>query len=138
MKHLAPILFLAFSTLAHGNDIAILSDLASLQWKNRIVIINEPEDEKDILAVLDNHTAEIDDRDIIWFIFKQDRLLTSYPGKITEDFSGRTRERYDTRRSKVTLVGKDGDIKSRYDRVDMEAIFSDIDAMPMRQYEMRN
>ena len=138
MKRLAPILFLAFSTLAHGNELTMLDDLDSLQWKNRIVIINEPGNEEDILALLDNHAAEIDDRDIIWFVFKQDRLLTSYPGRITEDFSGRTRERYDIGRSKVTLIGKDGGIKSRYDRVDMEAIFSDIDAMPMRQHEMRN
>ena len=39
--------------------------------------------------------------------------------------------------SKVILIGKDGGIKSRFDRLDLEAIFSDIDAMPMRQYEMQ-
>lgn len=38
----------------------------------------------------------------------------------------------------VILIGKDGGIKSRFDRVDLKAIFSDIDAMPMRQNEMRN
>ena len=138
MKYLAPVLFLAFSTLAHGNELTVLDDLASLQWKNRIVIINETENEKDMLALLDKHAMEIDDRDIIWFIFKQARVLTNYPGKLSEDFSNRTLERFDTRQSKVILIGKDGGIKSRYYRVDLEAVFSDIDAMPMRQNEMRN
>jgi hypothetical protein len=137
MKHLAPIFFLAFSTLAHGDELTMLDDLANLQWKNRIVIINEVENEEKTLALLDKSAAEIKDRDMIWFIFNQDRLLTNYLGKISEDFSSRTRERYGTERSKVILIGKDGDMKSRFDRVDLEAIFSDIDAMPMRQYEMQ-
>jgi hypothetical protein len=138
MKHLAPILFLAFSTLAHGNELTMLDDLDSLQWKNRIVIIDDAENEEDILALLDNHTAEIDDRDIIWFILKQDRLLTNYSGKISDDFRSKTREKYDIMRSKVILIGKDGGLKSRYNRFDPGAVFSDIDSMPMRQYEMRN
>lgn len=137
MKHFVAILFLAFSTLAHGNELTMLSELASLQWQNRIVIIDQAEDKKDILDQLDKYTAEINDRDIVWFIFKHDRLLTNYAGKISEDFSSKARERYDTMRSKVILIGKDGGIKARYNRVDLEAVFSDIDAMPMRQYEMQ-
>jgi hypothetical protein len=137
MKQLLAILFLAFSTLAHGNESTMLDDLDSLQWKNRIVIINEAENEKDILALLDEHTAGIDDRDIIWFIFKQDSVSSNYPGKLSDDFSSRTREKYDIMRNKVILIGKDGGLKSRYNRFDPGAVFSDIDAMPMRQYEMR-
>jgi len=76
MKHLAPLLILAFGTLAHGNELTMLDDLAGLQWKNRIVIISETENEKDILTLLGKHAVEIDDRDIIWFIFKQaDRTI---------------------------------------------------------------
>jgi hypothetical protein len=137
MKHLAPILFLVFSTLAHGNKFVMLDDLDSLQWKNRIVIINEAENEENLLAIIDKYAAEINERDIIWFILKQDRVLSNYQGKISEAFSNRTREAYDSRRSKVILIGKDGGIKSRFNRVDLEAVFSDIDAMPMRQNEMQ-
>ena len=99
MKHLAPILFLAFSTLAHGKEFSMLDDLDSLQWKNRIIIINETGNEKDILALLGEHTAGIDDRDIIWFIFKQDSVFSNYPGKLSDDFSNRTHERYDIGKS---------------------------------------
>lgn len=137
MKLLAHVLFLVFSTLAHGSESTMLDNLDSLQWKNRIVIINENGDEKDILVLLEKQAAGIDDRGIIWFIFKQDRLITNYPGKISEKFLNITRERYDTGRSKVILIGKDGGIKSRYDRLNLEAVFSDIDAMPMRQHEMQ-
>lgn len=137
MKHLAIILFLAFSTLAHGSESNMLDDLDSLQWKNRIIIINETVNEKDILALLDERVAGIDDRDIIWFIFKRDRVLSNYPGKLPDNFSSSTRERYGVEKSKVVLIGKDGGVKSRYDRVDLEAVFSDIDDMPMRQYEMQ-
>jgi hypothetical protein len=35
------------------------------------------------------------------------------------------------------LIGKDGGIKSQSDYLNLEAIFSEIDAMPMRQLEMQ-
>ncbi len=34
------------------------------------------------------------------------------------------------------LIGKDGGVKFLLDRMDLEAIFTEIDAMPMRQNEM--
>ncbi len=36
------------------------------------------------------------------------------------------------------LIGKDGGVKFLLDRMDLEAIFKEIDAMPMRQNEMQH
>lgn len=138
MKYLAQILFLAFSMCAQGDELTVLTDLASLQWENRVIVINETQHEEQVLALLEKHTAEINERDIVWFIINEAQILTNYSGRLSEDLVNSVRERYGTGQGKVILIGKDGGIKSRLDRVDLEAIFSRIDAMPMRQYEMQN
>lgn len=135
---MAQIPFIIFSMFAQGNELTMLTDLATLKWKNRIIVVNETQSEETVLALLEKHTAEINDRDIVWFIIKNDIVLTNYEGELSENFLSRTRERYGVRQGNVILIGKDGGTKSRLDRLDIEAIFSEIDAMPMRQYEMLN
>jgi hypothetical protein len=121
-------------SLLHG----LLVTVASLEWKHRIILVNETHNEEKVLAVLEKHTVAINDRDIVWFILKQDIVLTNYAGQLSEQFLRRTRERYGVGQGKVILIGKDGGIKSRSDRLDIQAIFSTIDAMPMSQREMLN
>jgi hypothetical protein len=121
---------------AQASDSALLTELTSLVWKYRIIVVDEPQNEANTLALLNQYTAEINDRDIAWFILKEDSVLTNYPGKLAETFLGRTRETYGPGESKVILIGKDGGIKSRLDRLNLKPIFTEIDAMPMRQYEM--
>lgn len=138
MKYIAQILFLTFSMFAQGNELTMLTDLTSLHWKNRVIVVNKAQNEEKVLALLEKHAAEINDRDIIWLLIKEDRTLTNYPGELSEVLLSSTRERYGAGQDKVILIGKDGGIKYRSDSVDLEAIFSEIDAMPMRQYEMQN
>ena len=135
---MAQILFIILSGMAQGNELTILTDLTSLEWKNRIIIVNETQNEDNALDLLEKRTVGINDRDIVWFIVKEDIVLTNYEGELSEKFKNRTRERYGIQQGKVILIGKDGGIKSRLDRLDIEAIFSEIDAMPMRQQEMLN
>ena len=138
MKYIAQIPFLVFSMFAHADELTMLTDIASLQWKYRVIVVNETQNEEKALALLQEHTAEINDRDIVWFITKEDLALTNYSGDLSEDLLSSTRERYGIGQGKVILIGKDGGIKSRLDRPDLQAIFSEIDAMPMRQHEMQN
>ena len=138
MKHTALIPFILFSLFAQGNELTVLTDLTSLEWKHRIIVVNETQNEAEVLALLEKHTDGIDDRDIVWFIVREDAVLTNYEGQLSEKFLNRTRQRYGVRHVKVILIGKDGGIKSRFDHLDIETIFSDIDAMPMRQREMLN
>jgi hypothetical protein len=122
---------------ASAAGVAMLSDLDELKWKNRIIIVNQPRDERGDLRVLQERVAGIDDRDIIWFVVTGDRALSNYQGRLSGSFVGNLRDRLRPGPGGVILLGKDGGVKSRADDLDLDAIFSQIDAMPMRQLEMR-
>jgi hypothetical protein len=116
----------------------MLSDLERLEWKNRIIVVNEASNIDEARQLLEEQVAEIDDRDIIWFILNDDSALTNYPGQLSGEFVRNTRARLSPIQGKVILIGKDGGIKYQSDYLDLEAIFSEIDVMPMRQFEMQN
>ena len=69
-------------------------------------------------------------------MFNADKAETNYQGALSEDFIAKTRDRYQIGPGKIMLIGKDGGVKFLLDRMDLEAIFTEIDAMPMRQNEM--
>jgi len=109
-----------------------------LQWKNRVIVVDNAQNDSSVLALFEKNASEINDRDIIWFIFKGDSTFTNYPDELSEGLLSHARERYGFGQGQVVLIGKDGGIKSRLDTVDLNALFLKIDAMPMRQSEIRN
>jgi hypothetical protein len=121
---------------AQADAAPVLSDIDSLEWKNRVVVIKETKNQDESLQLLKEQVAEIDDRDIIWFIIKDDLALTNYTGQLSREFVSNMRKRLGSVQGKVILIGKDGGIKSEAYYLKLEAIFSEIDAMPMRQLEM--
>jgi hypothetical protein len=121
---------------AQAEDAPKLSDLDGLEWSNRVIVVNETKNEDDSLQLLKERVAEIDDRDIIWFIIKDDLAHTNYTGQLSREFVSNMRERFGAVQGKVILIGKDGGIKSQSDYLNLESIFSEIDAMPMRRLEM--
>ena len=136
MKHIVLIPILIFSMFAQAEAVPMLSDLDSLVWKNRVIVVNEPKNQDESLQLLKAQVAEIDERDIIWFIIKGNLTLTNYSGQLSREFVSNMRERIGLVQGKVILIGKDGGIKSQSDYLNLKAIFSEIDAMPMRQIEM--
>ena len=136
MKHIVLIPILIFSMFAQAEAVPMLSHLDSLVWKNRVIVANEPKNQNEYLQLLKAQVAEIDDRDIIWFIIKGNLTFTNYSGQLSREFVINMHERLDLVQGKVILIGKDGGIKSQSDYLNLEAIFSEIDAMPMRQIEM--
>ena len=137
MKHIVLISILIFSMFAQAEAAPMLSDLDSLEWKNRVIVVNEPNNQNESLQLLKEQVAEIDDRDIIWFIIKDDNALSNYSGRLSREFVSNMRERLGPVKGKVILIGKDGGIKSQADYLNLDSIFSEIDAMPMRQLEMQ-
>jgi hypothetical protein len=137
MKHMVLMALLVCGMDAYAGGVAMLSDLDELVWKNRVIVVNQPLAEREELRVLQAHVAGIDDREIIWFIVTGDRALTNYPGQLSGAFPGNLRERLGPAPGRVVLIGKDGGVKSGSDDLDLDAIFAQIDAMPMRQLEMR-
>jgi hypothetical protein len=127
---------------ARGNaqvkELSMVTEFTGLQGKNRVIVVDNVQNDGSVLALFEKNASEINDRDIVWFIFKGDSTFTNYPGELSEGFLVYARERYGFGQGKVVLIGKDGGIKSRLDRVDLKALFLKIDAMPMRQSEMRN
>ena len=138
MKFLMTVLFVFNSAIARADAPKGLTDLSSLQWVNRIVIINELVDTEVGTHFFDSAIVEIDDRNIIWFVFYGDRTTTNYSSKLSTNLRNSIREAYDVELGQVVLIGKDGGVKARYHQLQLDDIFSDIDAMPMRQYEMQN
>ncbi|MFT7044118.1 MAG: hypothetical protein ACJAW7_002885 [Candidatus Azotimanducaceae bacterium] len=118
-----------------GSEFAELADIASLKWEKRIVVVNDVANQEAVLALFESSAAEISDRDIVWFLVKGEGVLTNYTGNVSKRFVRNTLGRYRVGQGDVILIGKDGGIKSRLERIDLAQIFSEIDAMPMRRFE---
>jgi hypothetical protein len=136
MKYLVTILQLCFSLFAYSDQPTPLSGFEALQWQQRIILVNNLQDPQSVLTLFEQNKTEIKERDIIWFVFSGDEAHTNYQGALSGDFIAKTRASYQLESGKIMLIGKDGGVKFLLDRMDLEAIFKEIDAMPMRQNEM--
>ena len=120
-------------------------DLMKYQWKNRLLLVFTPSvDGPGYLRLkedLSRQEEEVMDRDLLVFY-----ILESGETKLgNSPLSGSTgaclREKFSIKPGTFTvlLIGKDGGVKlRRQGRVKLDEIFSLIDAMPMRQREMRD
>jgi hypothetical protein len=118
-------------------------DLDSYKWKHRLILVFTPSPDAHPYQALVREVAtqrgEILDRDIV--------LFWVFPDEVRSDnrvFDGSTSAALRKRFSippgafEVILVGKDGGEKLRQrERADLREVFSRIDAMPMRQMEMK-
>ena len=124
---------LAFATAAAPP----LTELASLRWQHRILVVDGriPDATERLRAA----QPAIDERDIVWFVASPDGLPSNYPDRIGGALAQHLNERYFGRSdTRVFLVGKDGGLKSSEPDLDLQRLFARIDAMPMRQREMRD
>ena len=132
--------FACFVSISKALAEQVLSELESLQWQNRIILVRSSTNCEPVQEALKQASAEIDDRDIIWFIFcetQATQLLSNYEGVIGANFLSLIQKRYfKSKSTNVILIGKDGDIKYRANQLDLDRINQRIDSMPMRQQEM--
>ncbi|MFP8967545.1 DUF4174 domain-containing protein [Pokkaliibacter sp. CJK22405] len=138
MKTLPLTLALLAGTASTSGVAATLTDLTSLQWKNRIIVVDETANPDSAASVFERQQAEVQDRDVVWFVFQPEQTLTNYSGDLDPALLSNTRERYGLSPGKVLLIGKDGGVKNRLDALNLELLFNDIDRMPMRKYEKRD
>lgn len=137
MKYIILISIFIFNTFVQAESLPKLSNLDSLEWKNRVVILNEIKNQDKSLQLLKEQEAQIDDRDIIWFSIKDNLVLSNYKGDLSSEFVSKIQEKFSHLQNKVILIGKDGGIKSKSDYLNLEDIFSEVDSMPMRLFEMQ-
>lgn len=116
----------------------MLQDFNSLKWENRIILVNTVNNKDSSMKIFEQNEDAINERDIVWFVIQDNTLATNFNGNITDDFLSNTVKKYKSNQGKVTLIGKDGGIKSSHESLDLKAIFLEIDAMPMRQIEMHS
>ncbi len=119
---------------ASASENAPLTELASLRWQHRIVLVHT--EIPDAVERLRAARPAIDERDIVWFIASPDGLLSNYAGDIDDALAQHLDDRYfDRSDARVFLIGKDGGLKSSEANLDLQRIFARIDAMPMRRRE---
>ena len=124
-----------------GASTAIISDVKSLKWQHRIIIVytQAPDQYAAVLRQFQDAQAQIDERDIVWFIDTGDNILSNAEKPLAPDFSQSLRP-YDNRRAKepfaAVLLGKDGGVKQRQSTLNLSSFMALIDTMPMRQWEM--
>jgi hypothetical protein len=134
-----------FNSVFYDGGIAEMTfNLASYQWKNRVIVIfatsSASENYRMQRDVLDNRIEGVLDRHLIVLdLFENER---SRLGDLilTDDAVKKIKNIFDLKQDQfqVILLGKDGTIKLRSDKpVPASEFFELIDAMPMRKEEMR-
>jgi hypothetical protein len=120
------------------------------QWEHRLLFVFAPSDTSDALAqqasAFEGHDAGFRDRDLLLLTVTgaDQGMHRPVPGADPQPLTGaaarRLRDRFDVPPDafRVVLVGKDGTEKRRdAEPVTARSLFDTIDAMPMRQREMR-
>lgn len=145
LRLLALLLFGAAAALGQpSSDVPMPFDPSDHRWTHRLLYVFAPSDtHPDLLAQRQMATGFVDgfrDRDLL-FVSVLERGESLADGQaMDEPSAAKLRERYDVGSGDfaVILVGKDGTEKRRSDRpVPIEALFEQIDQMPMRQREMQ-
>ena len=131
---------LASVNLNAAEPTTILSNLNQLEWAHRIIIIHEKENSTtQTLKIIKTQKIELDDRDIIWFVLSanKNQLTSNFDGQLDNSLKQQLSSITNNPNYQVILIGKDGGIKSRNKNLDLQNIFAQIDAMPMRINEMQ-
>ena len=138
MKYILLLVALLLPKITFSDEQVPLDEVAQLVWKNRVILIWSDQNDIDYERSLQNYEDEINDRDILWFIFNDTGVATNYEGTLSSEFISRTKQKYPIERGRVLLIGKDGGIKDRDKTLQLNALFKKIDSMPMRQEEMKS
>ena len=126
------------------NAIAEPLDLSQFQWKNRLLFLFAPNRNHPLFEALHKslvtQKTEAADRDLVVFEILESDLSNMNTNYLDPQAGQKLRDKFDVQRGSfaVIVVGKDGGTKlNRRDPTQLADIFALIDAMPMRQDEMR-
>ena len=114
-----------------------IEHISDFKWNNRLlVIINDGK--IDIEKKISRYKTEFFERDMVIVEVDEKNVFIDHK-KMSKRFS---RSLFKTIRKAnnehhLLLIGKDGKIKNSYPfEIDLNIIFSEVDRMPMRKYEM--
>ena len=114
------------------------------QWQDRPLLVFAPDGDDPALrrqlGIADSHAAGWRARDMVTIVIAGDRPVTVDGTRAKDIANDALRQRYRVTGDSFAaiLVGKDGTEKLRHDApISADKLFRTIDAMPMRQREMR-
>ena len=130
MKGIIAAIFSAFSMVFAD------AGISDFQWKNRLLIFQKAT--KELVIKLDSEKAGLHDRDLRVFVLGGEGKA-DYPAepKLAAEFVKRLSPHPEN--PKVYLIGKDGRtiLEWTAENFSFKKLYASIDAMPMRQREMR-
>lgn len=85
--------------------------IEDLRWQQRVLLLERYGDSEVLIAQLEKETASIDERDIAWIVFDQDRVNSNYPALLNRDLLAQLRREFGSGQNRTMLIGKDGGIK---------------------------
>jgi hypothetical protein len=133
--------FLALAFFMAPPASADSNPLKPLRWDYRIVLIAAPSTEAERLVSELNQVKEaINERHIVWFVIDEENLATNYARPLGKSFRPAVMKYFFgdfPEKIQVRLIGKDGGVKSKAEKLELEELFGLIDSMPMRQAEMK-
>lgn len=119
-------------------------DLNQYQWTNRILLVFAPSAShpayEQQMQLFEGESDGFEERDLVLITVLEDGTSRAGERRLSTEDETRLHERFDIEpdQFRVVLIGKDGTEKRRDDApTRTTAIFDTIDAMPMRQREMR-
>lgn len=106
-------------------------------WKNRILIYSGKSDISSWLS--DSYMDDFSDRKLLYFHFQDGRLINSnYKGEVDEEAFLKKLKPNAKHAEQWVLIGLDGGVKNiGFSKPEPPEILRIIDAMPMRQSEIR-
>ena len=136
--------YLAIFSFLHFHPMKTHPILKPYHWQNRILIIFSPDAENDQLKkqqnIFSKNTSALKERDLVLFEILPTNGENPRQKQMNQQEVESLRDHYniDNEEFKLLLIGKDGGVKEVFNEVvAMENINKVIDAMPMRQREMR-
>ena len=122
----------------------IAVNLDNYQWHNRLLFLVAPDFSTPAVAQardkLERRFEDVVDRDllVIQLFLNGQSLVGDRPITVSEAAQLRLELGIDPDEQLLVLIGKDGDVKRRAPlSTDVQEIFTQIDAMPMRRNEIR-
>ena len=126
-------IILAASTIITEN----INHVSDFKWNNRVLVIVE-NGGTDLLNIVIENKKKLEERDFV-VVLVRGKKSYMYGQKMSAKFTKSVfrKIKYSRKNHSLFLIGKDGEVKHSYsENTYLKTIFSDVDRMPMRKYEM--
>ena len=114
-----------------------INHVRDFKWSNRVLVLVENGD-IDLLNSIIENKKKLEERDFIVVLLRGKKSYIDgqeMSAKFTKSIFRKIK--HSRKNHSLFLIGKDGEVKHSYlENTYLKTIFSDVDRMPMRKYEM--